>query len=263
MLLAGGATCRASRIAYEPFDYPVGPIVGDNGGIGFSGSWSSQPGFNVTSGTLSSPADQGAGNAAELIGFASISRNLSTSFGADGTDIWLSYLTDPISVGYFSALDLNLENGWFPTVGILGGPDGVGPASAYWGMDQGSNSAGGSPQGYSETLTSVPIVLGQTTLLAVHLTSSGGTWELALYVNPGSSEPGTPDATMTVADGGSFRSLQFWGNGGDVIYDELRIGTTYADVVPGPEPSSLSFLALSVVGLVVHRRENRRRGKTA
>jgi hypothetical protein len=52
---------------------------------------------------------------------------------------------------------------------------------------------------------------------------------------------------QAVASAGSARSI-------DASLDELRIGTTWADVTPVPEPGMMGFLALTAAGLLWRRR---------
>ena len=44
-----------------------------------------------------------------------------------------------------------------------------------------------------------------------------------------------------------------------IYFDELRVGTTYADVTPTmvPEPTALSVLAIGMAGLLIHRRSKK------
>jgi hypothetical protein len=88
--------------------------------------------------------------------------------------------------------------------------------------------------------------------------------ELSLWVNPsglGVAEPLVPDATLSLAglgDAATFESFMFTlrnsGGGGTYHLDELRIGETWADVTPVPEPSSIALLSLAALLGAVRRR---------
>jgi hypothetical protein len=75
-----------------------------------------------------------------------------------------------------------------------------------------------------------------------------------LWVNPVYTSSGTPNATLTQGGSGLTTSLSSFGfrsanldTGDKVYYDTLRIGTTWADVVPVPEPATFIAGALLVL----------------
>ena len=232
------AAAHGALVAFDSFNYPVGDLNGQNGGIGFSDAW--QNGGTVVAGSLGLGSYQGTGNSLSLNGY----RDLATTYGADGTQLWASFLMQP-----------TLDNGG--TIGgmlLWGGPSlglyvGV-PASLTspdinpYGMD----TIGGNGQVFSN----VPVVFGQTTLLVVHMTFQSGNDHIDLYVNPTTSTvPATPDATKTDLDL-SLTAVQFL-SGFPTTFDEFRLGTTYADVIglAVPEPSSQILCSLGAIGLVL------------
>lgn len=91
-----------------------------------------------------------------------------------------------------------------------------------------------------------------------------------MWINPGVLDFGAgspPAATLTSAPGGtiadSFASLLTFNlrnvntvGAPNVQFDELRVGTTWADVTPVPEPSSLALGGLAAVALGCFRRRN-------
>ena len=87
---------------------------------------------------------------------------------------------------------------------------------------------------------------------------------ISVYLDPLSAidEPSVPGARIWVND---FRASHMsaitqytWGTGGETpaAFDELRVGTTYADACSGrvPEPTSLALLVLGMLGPLVGRR---------
>ncbi|MGH7952244.1 MAG: PEP-CTERM sorting domain-containing protein, partial [Limisphaerales bacterium] len=87
-----------------------------------------------------------------------------------------------------------------------------------------------------------------------------------LYIDPtpGGSQPITPDATQTssTSPATSANNVGFKAQSntaqGDFIIDNVMIGTTWADVTPAPEPSTLVLAGLGLLGLVARVRRVRR-----
>ncbi len=88
---------------------------------------------------------------------------------------------------------------------------------------------------------------------------------LSLFVNPaslGGAEPGTPTLTTTLAGGGGNSKLEslrvffneFTGGANQMSLDEIRVGTTFADVTPVPEPGSMGLLVLGASLAMLRRR---------
>jgi hypothetical protein len=248
-VVSGSSFARAALLANDSFEYPTGSFAGANGGFGFSSPWTVGSAFTIAPGSLNAPAFQGVGNqvnfSSSINSFITMSRSLPTSFGSPGTDVWISYLTQPITLSAFSAMDFGLSFGHSLTVGILGGTSGAGPPSTTWGMD----TVGGTGAVFS----SVPVVYGQTTLLVVHATFQSGPDQIDLYINPGDTLPALPALSKTDLDLG-FSQIGFGTNHGNVNYDELRIGTTFADVATVPEPSALLLVGFPMLAFVLRRK---------
>lgn len=105
----------------------------------------------------------------------------------------------------------------------------------------------GSPLGYysygfmlSEGLADIsnkPLVRGETTLVVVRVSKNAGagvTWRMYLDPAVGAPEPGFPDAQMSLAPLTMPTALSI-DNGTGFTTDEIRVGTTWASVLPGPD----------------------------
>ncbi len=180
------------------------------------------------------------------------------------TEIWISYLIRRDSAIWNGTVDvftdyalLNIiTSGGSPTVpalriGELAGGDKLGFAIL--------NGAEGAPVNGGPLSLSV----GDTKLVVFKMTINAGAADFGeLFVNPtiGQSTPGVnPVALGDINVPRLFTSLDFrTGNSGtDFTFDELRIGSTYADVTPTPEPTALLLLA---TGAVLAGAGRRRRG---
>jgi hypothetical protein len=242
---------RATLLVYEPFDYPAGQLTGANGGVGFASSWGGFRGeFSIQTGNLQTNGFVSPGNEAHYLAttYQNIGRQLSGVYdGASGTDLWASYLTNVASSGAFTSLAIGQLQPGNLHIGILG--NGSGPPLNNWGMD----TFGGAGQVFSN----VPVVYGQTVLLVVHIQFLTGPDHIDLFVNPTpGAPPSTPNATKTDLDLG--QTLQTQGGYiylaayiGNVLYDDIRIGTTYGDVVPVPEPSAVGLTLMALAGVAV------------
>jgi hypothetical protein len=80
--------------------------------------------------------------------------------------------------------------------------------------------------------------VNRTDLLVVRLTFTSGTDTAELWVNPvpGSAAPGTPQATASTTGDLRFSEVNLYpgSNNGDGLFDEIRLGATWASVLPVP-----------------------------
>lgn len=230
-LLIVSQPARASQIAYEGFGQSF-PIYA-NGGNGFGSPWT-QGGFNAfasgytaNEGSLSNPSLQ-AGTGGSVCGdaFSAINgaiRDLAQSLG-DGTTVYLSFLLQPQGT-----LNAGIFNGFFGvTLGnslqdLFIGKPGGGALDQYV-----LETRGGFGQAPSGTSTDV----GQTAFLVVKAQFLTGNDLFTLYTNP---KPGQPEPTSgtvkTDLDLGVVSRIGVYSSGAFCV-DEIRIGTTYDDVVP-------------------------------
>ncbi len=254
--LMAPAAAHANVFAFEPFDYTPGSALnGQSGGTGFSTAWNVAPnsGFatqgieagSLTSGTLSTSGAHGAvGPRLALGNTIFIGRNLSTPIGVDNSKVYFSVVLRPQGT-----LGEGMFNGFF---GIqFDGPaftdlaTGFPGGSLPWGVDQ--------IGGVGRVSSTVQPVVGTDTLLVLKMEfgPAFNNDKITLYVNPTRGlEPETGLVKQDMDTGLITRlALQ---SGGAFGVDELRLGTTFADVVPGlavPEPQE--WAAMTGVILLV------------
>lgn len=224
---------QASEIAQDSFS-PSFPIYA-NGGAGFAGPWI-QGGFNAfASGyttryrSLCYPKLQaGRGGSVSGHAFPSINgavRDLAQPLGANNTTVYVSFLVQPQGT-----LNEGVFNGFFGLTlnGSLGndlfvGKPGADPLDKYV-----IEARGGAGQVASDTR----VVVGDTTLLVLKAQFLPGNDVFTLYTNP---VPGRPEPASSVVKTdlnlGTVSRIGIYSTGAFSI-DEIRIGTTYADVVP-------------------------------
>jgi len=235
----------AALIAYEGFT-PTFPAF--NGGIGFSGPWSpgaftSLASDYLTSGnSLSYDGLQTSGGSVFSMAssdFNGATRNLAQALGANNTTVYVSVLLQPQGT-----LNIGPANGFFGLTlnGSLGSGSNVdalfmgkpgGGATGQYVLEQ----VGGSGQ----VTSGVAAVVGQTAFLVVKAQFLSGNDRFTLYTNPiiGAPEP-TSGVSKTDLDLGTVSGVSLLSTGSFAV-DEIRIGTTYADVTPAaliPEPTT-------------------------
>jgi hypothetical protein len=246
---------EAALLAYDGFDYaPAGSdLLGKGGGFGFSTAW--RPGgfnasintnFDVQNGSLSSGGLVTNGNRVSTNAVTAISgltRDLATPLGVPGSTRYLSFLLRPegqLHAGAFNGfLGVVLEQPGEPELYV--GKPGGGAIDRYVLEDR-----GGGLQVASSTITEV----GETVFLVLKAQFTAGNDQFTLYVNP---TPGGPEpATGTVKNNSNVSTvagLTLYSTGAFSI-DELRLGETFADVTPVPEPASLIIAIWSALPVI-------------
>lgn len=220
-LTHAGAT--AALLAYDGFRISM-PANGLSG-TGFGGPWVNLgPVFEVGDPSLCYPGLQTTGFSLTqgTVNATSIGRALPAATGAPGTTLYVSFLLEPqgASAGFtFSGLLLRGTAG----VAFVGKP-GAGATGHYVLETFG---------GFGQLASTVPAEIGTAALMVVKIQFNAGGDLITLFANPvpGAGEPGIG---LTKADLqlGPLQSFDFVSLGMPFAFDELRLGTTYGDVVP-------------------------------
>ncbi len=245
------STTNAAITAYEPFNYANvgGDLNGQSGGgsSGFSGVWSGNTSFNVSNGSLVSPVQPfpTSGNAMTAVAFGSnrdVSRPLSTPLGTEGTTRYISFLMRPEGILHQGAFD-----GWF-SVSLRG--------SQEVNVVMGSGDFYNLEIGRTASPTTKKAVVGETNLFVVRVDFTEGVDPVRLFINPqpGAPEPAIASASQINLDVDLINQVVLTGPGAYGV-DELRIGTSYADVLPVPEPSTAAVAAAIYLLLSGRRRD--------
>src|ERR1700757_3023532 len=89
----------ATLLAYDSFSGRLGTLHGQTGGTGFGNAWNIQgiatvSNCSVVAGSLAILGYSGVGNSATLSGTNQevVERNLSSTYGISGTDLWFSFM---------------------------------------------------------------------------------------------------------------------------------------------------------------------------
>jgi len=245
------APVQASLLAYEGFDYAAGvDISGQSGGTGWAGAWgyaSNWPGQMSPTG-LDNASLAVNGNALSTVGPAPTPLNPAVIYrdlpelGTSGTTRYFSVLLRPYAAdGYQHG-----EYGGVNFGGIFIGKSGK-PGSDRYGIEGAVNDIS-----YSD----VPVTANQTVLLVLRAEYREGADNFDLFVNPSlDALPAEASASKSDYDAGIGAAVLV-NNFGNYLTDEIRVGETYADVVPTtpiPLPGAALLPGSGLAGLAAAR----------
>ncbi len=224
--LASGA--RAQLIAYDGFNNGPRPdLAGSAGGFGWTTPWDGSVTMLVTS--IASPGLTFPG-LATVAGAAQTdpqtfypdTANYYRSFAPiiGSSHLYMSFLIRPGT--QYTTLGAGIRWGGYPNWIVCGAPDG-----SNYGFHIGR---------YTYVYSNAPVVQGQVALIVMDMEVTGNQTVYRMYINHtiGQPQPGFPDAQYTVGGAAAFPSTLELFNDGDFTTDELRVGTTWASVVPSP-----------------------------
>jgi hypothetical protein len=255
--LAGSV--RATPIAFDGFEsYSAGSglsggsagtgVTGPNGEFGWTSAWTAISGINVQSPGLTGARTGEADDATNSITAATrgftpqtdtvyFSLQYNAAAGAEGSDFLHFYLSNDAAINNNSGGIGDIDTGLVRFGARVGGTNG----------GTTSNSA----SDYAAATTY--LLVGK-----LSKTTAGNYNRIDLFINPaGTTEPGTADATQSgdagIATVSVFALRTFNLDAGDKYrFDNVRIGTTFADVTP--EPATVSLLLCGGLGLLARRR---------
>ena len=249
LVFAASARVEAAP-AYEGFDYPVGTQhSGLTGGTNFM-RVASDAASTVAPGSLSDPTGTLLTSGNHLEGPTGTAGTLLSyqlsPFTLTGNEFWVSFLMrqGAVSTGWTGMAMLSNGVGMY-VIGEPGGGPGDGTLVISGGSDGSAVSSG------------VPFEANRDYFLVGHVQRGPGNDLATLYVNP---TPGTePPAGGVTYSGTDFLGgptlFTFHVVAAPTItasFDELRVGTTYAEVapvVPEPTTSLACLVALSMLAL--------------
>ncbi len=266
LCVLGHQAAQATPIATDSFDSYVGDIGGGAGGSGWTSDWAAAS--SNTQAQSTNILSYSAGAVSVDGGTQSVQHvddnnnpQVSRSFAPQSGVVYFSLLmqlptsADNEYVGFHFTDSNNggLDNTPSAEIGLYGGGGSTGFVRA--GVTDPSNNRG---------LDSEPYTNGDTFFVVGRISDEGpdgtaGEYDrLELFINPTSlTEP--PVATRTADRASTMMSLDTFAvrtanfaAGESVVFDELRIGTSYADVVVAvPEPASVVLLMLATTGVAV------------
>jgi hypothetical protein len=246
---------EAVLLAYDGVDYaPAGSdLLGNAGGFGFSTAWrpggfnaSNNANYDVQGGSLSFGNLLTSGNRVQSAAVGAISgltRDLSTPLGMPGTTRYVSFLLRPEGTLHGGAFNgffgLVLEQPAEPELFI--GKPGAAAIDRYVLEDRG---------GALQVASAVAPVVGETVFIVLKAEFAAGNDRFTLYVNPtpGAAEP-VAGVVKNNSNVGNVSGLTIYSTGAFSI-DELRLGETFADVTPIPEPAATVMALWAAVGLI-------------
>ena len=222
-----GTRTHAALLAYEPFDHPPATeLLGLTNGFGFSGAWTNagydpnlRP-FKMESGALTYPglAVQGTNrlSAVAVNGVAVAGRRLAMVPGNTNGTYYLSFLHRTEGVSNYASVVFGVGRGAELSVGKS-------VHQPYSMSHRGGKGRVFSPAKWVE---------GRTAFIVVKMELQEGDDRITLYVDPqpGQGEPRQgvvkEDLDLQFADTIFLQSRTAWS------VDEIRFGTTWADVTP-------------------------------
>ncbi len=297
-LLFCATQAGASLLIYEGFDYAAGAngLNAQNGGTGFAAAWDSGN-ADVTAGSMAYTDGGGrvlttSGNRAFIdssgvspaVGttiqpFRSIAAAMDTAPGTtayisllghqtagDARGMNFAFFTDIANASTIAPYNTSQER-----ISIGHGssqPFAAGPFT--WGAFVFANGNNGAlPQVIGSNYSSASVLSSTFLVLKIEVNASGLDDRYSLFVNPSLDAEGTPAVTFLRDSLQSLNELDrirpFAGGSNATLapaqanFDELRIGTTWADVTPFtavPEPGAASLGLLALAGCLGRRRRS-------
>jgi len=225
-----------AQSAAESFDYKAGAdLNAASGGTGWSTPWNA-PGAKVILDTKTPflgklvASGKAVGLFANPTQFLTADRTTSFTFGQPGTTQWFSFLITRVHFNpagttppAYGGLSFGANPGLF--VGDIG--------NGHWGMDNSGKSLSG-------FVNASRVAENAPTFLVVRADFHRDADKFTLYQNPtpGLAEPDIPGLVKQDVEISRSNLIQLaYGNGNAYVVDEIRLGSTYAEVAPSLTPA--------------------------
>jgi len=222
------APARAQLVAYDGFgNGPLANLAGSTGGTGWTSAWAnasdnltkisgaglSYAGLATTPGGAVTPTANGTWP-------SSIYQRAFGTLPAGTNSVYVSFLMrDDAAWGIWGGVSF----GSYPYKMTVGSPLGM----YSYGMTL--------SEGLGD-VTNKPLIQGQTTFIVVRISKNTPAAGISyrMYINPavGSAEPGFADAQYGVGPVSNLPTALSIDNGTGFTTDEIRVGTTWASVLP-------------------------------
>ncbi len=277
VLLFGSVSSRAALLAVDQFNgYSAAALNGQGpAATGFTGNWSGDANISATASGLTAVSGgyAAAGGSASSSGatttFRSFDTPVTTALGT-ASDVWFSVLLRTNHTGGTNTFQL-ISSGDPDIIGGIGqrlngvqikAQDAAASTSGATQLNGGGTTVLGTGEAFTQNDTGTGLWAANTTYLLVgHISiDRAGTnpetlqfWKLtdASAFNPASPFLTVSHDILNTTFTG-FTGVRFQGNQAGNIYDEIRVGTGFADVVP--EPSTGLFGLVAGLGLMIRRR---------
>jgi len=227
--LGSALSVRAAQLVYEPFNYAAGTILtSQTGGSGWTASWTQDGQPCVTGADGLSYVDGSgkilnvSGQRADTTGTAT-TRNFRTVAGGPLTGVWISFLYHlPVSNSKFEGISFYRGS---TSLFSVNSPTSDSTAR----ISLVNNPTGGGVNTQKGTF-------GTTHFIALHLIEAGGAGgadRLEAFIDHLLAVgPTTADATLDYSNF-DFDTIRVAGqDGATLMFDEFRVGNSYADVAP-------------------------------
>lgn len=271
LVLCFGASVRADLIAYEGFNYAAGStLAGQTGGTGWAGGYSSGVSNTVAAPGLTYTDANGtplkvSGNTLTYYDpdlshhYDRDTRAIANaaSLSASGNSLWFSFIGQDYSSADEQTLRFDTANSVSPsyTALYIGKYNG----STHWAAALSQGGTATIDDGYG-TYPS-PAISDKT--FAVGRIDFGSTTDnIRIWFNPllGGAAPSDAVANLNLFNVPHLALTNVTLQGGfsqnqAAYYDEIRLGTAFADVTPTPEPATLAFAGVGGLALLTRRRK--------
>ena len=276
VFLAAGSHLNATLLVYDGFNtntstppyYTAGLLGNGATGQSYAGTGFASGGKWTTSGTpvfdvgTSSSALTYAGVASNDTGGVYSTNvggrdvaNLAAPLTGNNTYYISLMMKNTLVSGDYRAFELASGSSDASRIIAVGANADTSTSGAYWGMRVNNGSA--------QHITTVAATANATVFAVIKLTYSttAGNSSATLWIDPTNLSSETLSGTtnsvtftgLTFADATNIRFAQF-NTFSTSYWDEVRIGTSWADVTPVPEPATWGLLAFGLASTVIFRR---------